>query len=656
MQTAHTYDKIRVIHVDDEEDSLFSTKKFLEDVEPELQVESTQNQVYALTKAKERSIDCIVTDYKMPGMNGIDLTREIRRFSDVPVVLYTGRGNEEVAQAAFAAGVTSYIRKETDPDHYRILAKTIQEAAYAHAEITERKKVEEELRESEEKYRFLAENAADTLFTVDLNGIITYVSKAVHPETGYNREEIIGHNFLDFIIEEDKEFTLRVFGDATKNLENWAPVAARTHKKDGGIVVLEYNPSSIMKNNSLVGIQVVVRDITARFEQQVRLRALHDSAIKLEVATTLKDVWDITVNDLHNAIGFNTIVVALIENDKILFNKFIGIEPPQDQAIPIGESILGRVIKNKKSLYIPDTRLDPEYKIFSKRPDESHQYLSELDVPVNVDDQVYAVIRSESEKVNNYTPEDQIILEIFSLHVSNAITRINILENLHNQVEERSQRLIQAEQMATAGRMAATVAHDLRGPLQAITNGIYMIRRKPESTESMLKLMEDAAGRSVKMLDELRQNTREGPLDYKYIDFTALLKDFTHMLMLPDGVKLELDLDKTINLEIDPLRIRRVFENLTRNAIEAMQNGGTLRLSAIEESGYANVEVKDTGIGMTPEVLKNLFQPFYTTKTSGIGLGLAYCKRTVEAHGGTITATSVLGQGTTFKIRLPIKR
>jgi len=105
---------------------------------------------------------------------------------------------------------------------------------------------------------------------------------------------------------------------------------------------------------------------------------------------------------------------------------------------------------------------------------------------------------------------------------------------------------------------------------------------------------------------------------------------------------------------MDASMMRRVFSNLITNAIQAMPDGGVLEISSTIDDDTVTVNVKDTGIGIPKENLEKLFQPLFTTKSKGQGLGLAVCKRLVEAHGGTIEVDSVVGKGSTFTIKLPL--
>jgi len=119
---------IRVLHVDDEPEQSEFLKLFVEEFDPGLEVESVISPVEALRLLEEESFDCVVSDYQMPGMDGVELARRIRETSDIPFIIYTGRGSEEVASEAFAAGVDDYLQKQVDPSHYEVLAKRIKMA------------------------------------------------------------------------------------------------------------------------------------------------------------------------------------------------------------------------------------------------------------------------------------------------------------------------------------------------------------------------------------------------------------------------------------------------------------------------------------------------------------------------------------------------
>ncbi len=225
-------------------------------------------------------------------------------------------------------------------------------------------------------------------------------------------------------------------------------------------------------------------------------------------------------------------------------------------------------------------------------------------------------------------------------------------QSLEELVEEKTRELIRAERMAAAGEVSAMVAHDLKSPLQTIRNAVYMLRRRPEESESLLKLIEGAVEQAATILEDLRRDIKE--IRLKATDLGALIRRALEELHPPPSISTSLKLGEGLNqVPLDASRFRRVLDNLLQNSIEAMSNGGDLTVSADASGDEVVIRISDTGRGIPEEVLDNLFEPFSTTKPGGLGLGLAYCKRTVEAHGGRITVDSRPGEGTTFTITIP---
>ena len=198
---------------------------------------------------------------------------------------------------------------------------------------------------------------------------------------------------------------------------------------------------------------------------------------------------------------------------------------------------------------------------------------------------------------------------------------------LQRMVASRTQELIEAEKMAASGSLASEIAHDLRSPLQSIRNAAYMMKKDPEKFDVGLEIIEKSIVRSLEMLETLRDNMRK-------------------------SVTVELDPEQ--EAWIDGPQIRRVLDNLLLNAVEAMPDGGAITITKHKDDSKFIIQISDTGVGIHEEVLPNLFErKFYTTKPHGLGLGLSYCKRTIESQGGSIMVDSVHGKGTVFTIELP---
>jgi signal transduction histidine kinase len=225
---------------------------------------------------------------------------------------------------------------------------------------------------------------------------------------------------------------------------------------------------------------------------------------------------------------------------------------------------------------------------------------------------------------------------------------------LQRMVASRTQELIEAEKMAASGSLASEIAHDLRSPLQSIRNAAYMMKKDPEKFDVGLEIIEKSIVRSLEMLETLRSSTRKAEPKLRRTDLNTIIRESVEELPKPANITVQMELDTELEAWIDGPQIRRVFDNILLNAVEAMPEGGTITITKHRDDSKFIIQISDTGVGIPEEVLPNLFErKFYTTKPHGLGLGLSYCKRTIESHGGSIMVDSVLGKGTVFTIELP---
>ena len=225
---------------------------------------------------------------------------------------------------------------------------------------------------------------------------------------------------------------------------------------------------------------------------------------------------------------------------------------------------------------------------------------------------------------------------------------------LQRMVSSRTQELIEAEKMAASGSLASEIAHDLRSPLQSIRNAAYMMKKDVDKFEVGLEIIEKSVVRSLEMLEAMRSSTRQSEPKLRRTDLNKLIQESVEEIPKPSNIVIQTELDPELEAWIDGPQIRRVFDNLLLNAVEAMPNGGTITITKHKDEKKFIIQISDTGVGIPEEVLPNLLErKFYTTKPHGLGLGLSYCKRTIESHGGSIMVDSVLGKGTVFTIELP---
>jgi len=196
--------------------------------------------------------------------------------------------------------------------------------------------------------------------------------------------------------------------------------------------------------------------------------------------------------------------------------------------------------------------------------------------------------------------------------------------------------------------------------LTGIKNSAYFIKKKgseisQSQAHDMLETIDKCVDYSNKIVNDLLDYSREINLDSKDESLKQLVTESLSLLEVPENIEPQNQLNDEPTVKVDANKIKRVFVNLIKNAIDAMPNGGKITICSKQVNDYVEVYFSDTGAGIAEDILPKLFSPLFTTKAQGMGFGLAICKRITEAHGGTVSVKTVHGQGTTFTLTFPIE-
>ena len=227
-------------------------------------------------------------------------------------------------------------------------------------------------------------------------------------------------------------------------------------------------------------------------------------------------------------------------------------------------------------------------------------------------------------------------------------------------LREREARLLRSERLAAIGRMASHIAHEVRNPLASVGLNAELLEEELQGSPEGLRLCRAIQAEVDRLTTLTEEYLRLGRLPQPRLDLcdmrtiVASLAEFMGEEARQRGVDLKtLVPAEMLPARVDEGQIRQALLNLCRNAMDAMPSGGTLTLSATSEGGWLEIAVADTGIGMEPDQLGRIFDPFFSTKEHGTGLGLPLTEHVIAAHGGTIAVESTPGKGTVFRIRLP---
>ena len=278
-------------------------------------------------------------------------------------------------------------------------------------------------------------------------------------------------------------------------------------------------------------------------------------------------------------------------------------------------------------------------------------------IGVIVADNVYTAEPISDERVNTLT----MFVNQASLAIENAET-YKSLEDKIDQLTETQQRLIRSEKLAAIGSMSSYVAHEIRNPLVTI-GGFAKTLSRFTFTDTKIKVNIDIIIEEVKHLEKILNNITDfaKPSKPEKIDVQLCeIMENTCLLMENYFQEKHITLQKKYETgvpeaPVDPTQIKQVFLNILMNAVESMPDGGKLDVKIKSIDGSVKIYIVDAGKGMKQDVLQNIYDPFFTTKPSGTGVGLSVSLKIIEDHGGTIDAISEQGKGTTMLLTLPIK-
>lgn len=225
--------------------------------------------------------------------------------------------------------------------------------------------------------------------------------------------------------------------------------------------------------------------------------------------------------------------------------------------------------------------------------------------------------------------------------------------------ERMRKQLESAQRLAVIGELAASVGHDLRNPLTGIKGAAYYLKMKlaskmDDKSKEMFDIIESDIQYSNKIINDLLDFSKDIQLIRTKTNIKSIVEKTLARIKIPRKIKILNYTDATLEVYVDVGQMNRVFENITRNAIEAMPRGGQLEIRSKLIDNSLKVSFQDTGEGISKEHMSKLGNPLFTTKAKGVGMGLAICKRLTEAHGGGISVESQEKAGTCVTVTLPI--
>lgn len=323
--------------------------------------------------------------------------------------------------------------------------------------------------------------------------------------------------------------------------------------------------------------------------------------------------------------------------------------------------IVDRVMKSGQPLLVNDVAGDPR---FSHQHDTAAH--SALCVPLVVKDEAVGAIQVVNKLNDQFTRNDRVLFVSIAASVAAAIENswlYNEVADFAQELERSQAQLIQAEKMAAVGRLAASIAHEINNPLQAIHNSLHLTLRPTLSKEKQARYLAMAQEEVARLIDIVRRLLEFYRPSRGRRAVTGVNQVIDNVLTLANKrlqhghieVKTHL-VSELPALRVVPDQLAQVFLNIVINAIEAMPNGGRLTVGTTKtrDGKWVHITFADTGPGMDEETKASIFEPFFTTKQTGTGLGLAISYGIIERHGGQIQVDSAPEVGSTFVVQLPV--
>jgi PAS domain S-box-containing protein len=562
--------------------------------------------------------DLVLTDIMMPVMDGMALLRALRSnegTQTIPVIFLSARAGEEAGIEGREAGADDYLVKPFS-------ARELLARVAAHMNLARvRREAEARLRESEEGFRAIVETTPECVKVVAADGTLLHMNAAGIAMVGADSLDMVeGKNVYDFVAPEDREsfreFNRRICSGRKGSLEFDIVSLQGVRRR------METHAAPLKNRDGSIVQLAVTRDISAR-------KASGEAARRLAAIVESSD-------DAIASKDLNGIVTSWNKSAERLFGYK-------------AEEIIGQPV----TLIIPVELHPDEPMILAKmRRGERIEHFETVRVTKSGE-------RIEVSLTISPVKDEQ----------GNVIGVAKIVRNI-TESKKIARALRTTEKLAAAGRLAATVAHEINNPLTAVTNLVYLAKRDAGDAKRVTAHL-DLAGRELDRVAHIARQTlgfyrdTSAPIHFNVAETLDDLLLLYETRFQTRKISLAKQYDKEVEITALAGEIRQALSNLVSNALDAMPEGGTLHLRVSKSQAWTNPElpgvritIVDTGSGIAPRHRASLFQPFFTTKADvGTGLGLWITRNIVEKHGGSIrlrTRTGPREHGTAFSIFLPL--
>ena len=690
-------DKATILVVDDEKRMCESLQTLLSKVG--YQVTTVEKGEEALKKIKRSGFDLVITDIKMPRVDGLDILKAARKDDkDALVILMTGYASLESAISAINQGAYDYLMKPIEFPELKLTIQRALEKRKAEKDriklLTELKKKNLELKKKVEELNALYKAGMSLSTTVDLKvllekivslatGVIEAKSGSImliqKPENVLTIEAAIGLS-SDIVKHTRLELGSSIAGSVALK---GTPLIVEDIKKDPQFSHLSkkhYATRSLLcvplrVKDKILGVLNLSDKITGSPFTQNDLKLLTTFASQVAIAIddaehfnqNLRKIEELEVlheiaNQLSSVENFQEVCSFIFQKTKtILPVEFALWFEWNEKTNELFLNLLQGCENNKRNLMIPLAKgdiYDPEKvntKIKKKLKDDSDlsPYLDTLaSFPIIAERSVHGVLSVGNRQQQSLSSEQN---RLISIIISQSAS-----------VYEKQKSLLNATRLLTMGNLVSEITHDLKKPLTNIRGTLQLLKEKwsnAKDKEKYFNLVEEEIFRLNELVKEIVSFSNPYKYEMEKRDIASVLDRALKLVerdLATRSIALKKEYKEGHTVLIDKNQMMEIFLNIILNSIEAMPQGGELKISNSiykdpkREIEFIRVCIADTGCGISPENLTRIFERYFTTKKEGTGLGLAVVDRIVKAHGGRISVESKPGKGTAFFVDLPM--
>ncbi|MGB9931305.1 PAS domain S-box protein [Haloarcula amylolytica] len=610
---------IRVLHVDDDLPYAETAAAFLERERAEFDIETATSASEGLRLLETESVDCIVSDYEMPGENGIEFLESVREdYPDLPFILYTGRGSEAVAGDAISAGVTDYLQKTSDTSHYALLANRIVNAV-------EQSRSQRALEASKDRLSLFIDQSPLGFVEYNQDFEIVRVNDTLTEMFGYTEDELVGETWEVFVSPESYNNVDAVTSALSEASGGYHSVNENV-RKDGDRIVVEWHNRIVTDDSGdVVTIFSHCQDVTERIEHEQNLAQLRDFFAEAEELGDL-GAWEFDES------GMSTWTAGTRR-----------IHEVDDDFDPTVEDGL--------SFYHPDDR-ETVADAVDAALEDGEPYDLEVRLITATGDCRW--VRTHGKRVED----------------GEKRTVRGFIQDITEQKERERRLRVQNERLES---FASVVSHDLQGPLTVAQGHLELAQQ--DVTSDHLDSIDSAHERMQTLIDDILTLARDGreATTTEPVSLQTAASACWETIGTENGT-LVTDTDSVV--VADPRRLQRLLENLFRNSVthastpslsrmqensvEQGSAGSSMQSDSADDDGVTvtvgdiddanGFYVADDGPGIPEDERDTVFEAGYSTASEGTGFGLAIVTDIAAVHGWDVSVTDSESGGARFEI------